>query len=119
MGEAVGAVERMVGFVAQLESLPLAERGRVATEIDQDVEDRPRGRSGSASPSHAGSACPDDPLPRARVVVLDEVLSDPELAELVLPIGLEEEAASIAVDDRLDQDRAVQPCGQRAHGAAI
>ena len=50
------------------------------------------------------------------MVVLDEVVTIPS-SEQVAAVGLLEEAAGVAVDDRFDQHRAVQACRQRAHGA--
>ena len=49
------------------------------------------------------------------MVVLHEHVVDPELRERVLAVDLLEEAARVAVDDRLDQDRPVQVCGQCAN----
>ena len=42
-------------------------------------------------------------------------LGDPQLGELVLPVGLGEEAALVTVFDELDQDRPVQLGLQSAH----
>ena len=56
-----------------------------------------------------------DPPPRAGVVVLDELVGDPDLGEGGAAVGLLEEAALVAVDDGLDQDRAVEADGQRPH----
>ena len=42
------------------------------------------------------------------MVVLDELDPDPELLPGLAGLGLEHEAALVAVDDRLDQDDAVE-----------
>ena len=48
------------------------------------------------------------PRPRARVIVLQELLAlwNPRLAVPLLAVGLTEEAALVAVEDRLDHDKA-------------
>jgi hypothetical protein len=53
------------------------------------------------------------------VVVLDEVVGDPELAVLAPAKGLQKEAASVTVDDRLDQQRARELGRKGAHAGSI
>jgi hypothetical protein len=60
-----------------------------------------------------------DPAPRARVIVLEELISDSELGEGVAAIGLLKEASVIAMDDGLDQDRTLEADGERAHDRGI
>ena len=49
-----------------------------------------------------------DPARRPAVVVLHEAVVDAEPRQQVFPIGLLEEAAGVAVDDRFDHDYAGQ-----------
>ena len=58
----------------------------------------------------------DHPPAGSRVVVLHEVLVHAEIVEQASAIGLEEEPARIPMDERLDQNRAVETGGQGAHG---
>jgi hypothetical protein len=60
----------------------------------------------------------DDALRGARVVVLDEFLGNAQVGVDVSPVGLVEEAALIAVDDGLDQDRPLDSDGRVSMGAA-
>jgi hypothetical protein len=49
------------------------------------------------------------------VIVLDEVLADPEALKRLVTIRLQEEPTGVAVDGRLDQHRAVEADGKSAH----
>jgi hypothetical protein len=49
------------------------------------------------------------------VVVLDELGFDAELGENAATVGLEEEPARVAVDRRLDQERAVEAGVDSSH----
>jgi hypothetical protein len=53
------------------------------------------------------------------MVVLNELVGDPELGEEITPVGLEEEAAAVAMHDRFDQHGAVENGGQRTHGGNV
>ena len=57
------------------------------------------------------------PRGRARVVVLHELVGDPELGEHVRAAGLDEEAARVAVHVGLEQDRALEVGREAAHRA--
>ncbi len=51
---------------------------------------------------------PYDAAPRARVVVLDELVRDAELRPLLATVGLREEAPLVAEDLRLDEDGSLE-----------
>src|SRR5207244_8990333 len=94
-----------------LERLPLAERGRAAAQVHDHVEDRAARTAdelGHAAPDLEVHAA-DDPVARAGVVVLDELLQDPELGVYSAAVALVEEAALVAMDDGLDQHRPLKP----------
>src|SRR5579884_329490 len=117
VGEADRAVEDPHVLVAQLERLPLAERWRSAPDVDQHVYDRSPGAAhelrGAATDLEVHP--PDDPPPRARVVVLDQLLNDPQLREHVLSVGLAEEPPVVPVHHGFDQHRSLQSSLQPAH----
>ena len=65
----------------------------------------------------------DEASPRARVVVLDEVVGDPDRAVAVANVRFLEEPTLVSVNGRREQDRAIEPrlepvqshrCGQNA-----
>lgn len=49
------------------------------------------------------------------MVVLHEIVVEPEFGEHAPPIGLEEEPALVAMDDWREQDRAFESCRETAH----
>jgi hypothetical protein len=110
VGKALGDEQLPVAFVVQLVTLPLSERRRAAPEVDGDVPDPAAhaadqlGLAGTALEMKAAK----DPLARARVVVLDEVAVNARLAPRLGAVGLDEKAAIVSVDDRLEQDHPVE-----------
>ena len=119
VGEADRRVEEVHVLVAELEALPLPEGRRPAAHVDEDVEDRPAPAAhelrraapdGEVHPAHDAAA-------RARVVVLDHLLVDPELHEAAAAVGLAEEAALVAEDVGREQDRALQARVESSHRA--
>ncbi len=114
--EAVGEADRdpelAVALVVEDVALPLAVGGRAAAQVDGDVVDRPARAADELALARLGlevHAAEGAALGRARVVLLDEVLVDPELAPAVGPEALDQEAALVAVDGRLDRDQPVDP----------
>ena len=91
-------------------SLPLAEGGRVAAQVDGDVEDRAARAADQLRLARLGLEveAAQGALRRARVVVLDELDVDAELGPGVAAVGLDHEAALVAVDLGLEQDDAVE-----------
>jgi hypothetical protein len=100
-----------VALVVELVALPLAERGRVAPQVDGDVPDAPPRAADQLRLS--GEVVLEvqpaqDPGARAGVVVLDEVGGDPGRAPRLGAVGLDEEAAVVAVDVGLERDDALE-----------
>jgi hypothetical protein len=96
--------------VVEAVGLPLAVGGRAAAQIDRDVEDLAAGAADQLRLPPLGLEVDPSqrPLRAARVVVLDELDLDAELAPGLAAVGLEHEAALVAVDDGLDQGDAVE-----------
>src|SRR6266496_2928711 len=59
----------------------------------------------------------DHAAPRARVVVLNELIRDSQLLVDVPPIALVEEAALVPVNLRFDENRSIQARGYASHAA--
>lgn len=70
-----------------------------------------KARMGPAAHARLEVHAPHDPAPRAGVVVLHEVSLDAELSEPIAPIGLEEEAALVPMDDGLNHHGTLQTDG--------
>ena len=100
MGEADGDVDLVLSLVVELERLPLTERRRARAHVDDHVEDRAAraadqlGHPVADVEVHAAHHA----AARARLVVLDELVLDPQVREDVAAVGLGEEAALVAVD---------------------
>ena len=120
MGEADGDVEHAHALVVELDPLPLAVRGRAATQVDVDVEDPPAraahelGDAGADVEVHP----PHDAFARTGVVVLDELLprGNARLGVPLAAVGLAEEAALVGEDRRLEDRQAGEAGGDRLHG---
>ena len=119
MGEAVRTVELTQVLVVEGDRLPLAEGRRSLPNVDEHVDDLSARAADQLG--HAGLEvhAPHDPSARARVVVLDPGVFDAKLGENLLAVGLGEEPPLVAVDRRLQQDRALESGRQRLHGAAM
>ena len=81
---------------------------RARARVDDDVEDRAARAAHELRHPRLHVQAAHDPAARARVVVLDEVVVDPQLGQHASAVGLQEEAALVAVHDGLEQQRAVQ-----------
>ena len=105
-------------LVGQLDGLPLAVGGRAAADVDDDVDDRPAGAADQLGLARVGLEvhAPHDPAARPGVVVLHPVVGDTVVGEDARAVGLGEEAARVAVDRGLDQQRAVQVGRCDLHG---
>ena len=100
--------------IVELKSLPMGIARRTGPEINDHVKDR------AARAAHKlADARPDlkmhpanDAARRPGMVVLDEVDfgADSDVTEKLASIGLLEEAPPISVDDRLQEDRAIELC---------
>ena len=119
MGEADGDVQLAHALIVELDGLPLAVGGRAPAQVDRDVEDPP-----ARAAHELGDAVADlevhaahDAARGARVVVLHELhlRRHAELAVPLVPVGLGEEAALVAVDGGLDHDKAGEAYGEGAH----
>src|SRR5919198_569025 len=113
VGEPDGDVEHARALVGELEALPLPEGRRAPADVDDRVApaaDELR-RAAVDLEMHAAH----DPVARARVVVLDHLLLDPQAHERAAPVGLDEEAALVAEHLGLDEDGSVQPCLEALH----
>src|SRR4051812_42849689 len=110
MAEADRDEELAVPDVVEQVRLPLPVGGRAAAQVDGDVEDLAAGAADELRLPRLGLEV--DPAQRslagARVVVLDEVDVNAELAPGVTAERLEHEAALVAVHDRRDQDDPVE-----------
>ena len=97
-------------------ALPLAVGRRVAAQVDGDVEDLAAGAADQLRLAGLGLEveAAQGALRGARVVVLDELDLDAELGPGVAAVGLDHEAALVAVDLRLEQDDPVELRRQRA-----
>jgi hypothetical protein len=105
VGESDRNPQHVLGFRAQVCSLPPAEGRRAAADIDRDVEDLARGDANQLALRQAQLVVQpaQHTLARARVVVLDEPRPDSRLLEFPLVPALEEKAARVAEDFRLDE----------------
>ena len=83
-----------------------------------DVEDRAAGAADELGLAGLVVHAADDALARARVVVLDELVDDAQLAEHARAEGLDEETAFVAVDRGGQQDRAGELGRERLHHAS-
>ena len=100
--------QQVVRHVVELERLVAAERRRAAADVDDDVQDGPACGAHELSLAaadrevHARATSP----PRPRVVVLHELLGEPQRRERVSAEGLDEEASLVAVHVRREVDEA-------------
>ena len=108
-GEAVAEADRhvelAVALVVEDVALPLPEGRRAPAQVDGDVEDLAPGAADQLRLAGLGlEVDPPQRRPRgARVVVLDELDVDPQLGPGVAAVGLDHEAALVAVDLGLEQ----------------
>src|SRR5436190_4451400 len=107
VAEAIRDEELAVGDVVELVALPAAVGRRIGAQVDGDVEDRASHAAHQLRLTLLRVDAPQYALARTAVVLLDELRLDPELSELVGAKGLDEEAAFVAMDIRLDQDDAL------------
>ena len=121
VGEAGRDPELAEVLAGEGEADPAAERGRAAADVHRHVEhlalDRPH-ELALGLPVLRVQA-PQGPPGRVRVVVLDEGPGDSALRVLSLVVGLEEEAAGVLEDVRLDQDHAGQVGREELHRGAF
>src|SRR6476619_5076557 len=111
VGEAHRDIQLPVALVVELVPLPLPVGRRVASQIHGDVPDPPPQAADELRLSGRGlKVQPAKDVARgAGVVVLDEVDLDAELAPGVVTESLDEEAALVSMNLRLDQRHAVEP----------
>ncbi len=96
VSEPVGHVELAMIDIVEDMRLPVPELRRSAADIDDYVEDRASGAADQLGLPGLVVHAPHDPLPRARMVVLDELVRDAQSAKRALAKRLNEEAALIA-----------------------
>src|SRR5215203_556124 len=122
--EAVGEPRRHVELPQVLSgenfSYPLAESGGVRADVHGHVEDLALDGAHELSLGLAelGVEAAQRAADGEGVVVLEEVLGQAAVAELALVIGLQEEAALVAEDGRLDQGHAGYGGGKKFHASA-
>src|SRR3954463_4923263 len=106
--------------VVELERLPLPERRRAAPQVDRDVEHAPARDPHELALAGVGLEvdAAQRASPRARLVVLDEGGRHTVPRPRVLAIGLDEEAALVAVHGGREQDEPVEPGGEAFHDRA-
>lgn len=98
-----------------MEALPAAELRRTDSDVDHNVEDRPPNAPDQLCLTRLEVHPAHDPLPRAGMVVLDELIVDPELRQRLLAEALQEEAPFVAADDRGEQNWALELCLNLVH----
>ena len=110
MAEADRDEELAVRLVVELVPLPLPVCGRVAAQVDGDVEDLPARAANQLRLAGLGLEvqAAQGATQGARVIVLDELDIDAQLGPGVAAERLDHEAAGVAVDHRLDQDDTLQ-----------
>ena len=106
--------------VVELERLPLPERRRAAPQVDRDVEHAPARNPHELALAGVGLEvdAAQRAAPRARLVVLYEGGRHTVPRPRVRAIGLEEEAALVAVHGGREQDEPVEPGGEAFHDPA-
>ena len=104
VGEAGGDPEHELVFFGELDGGPLAEGGGAAADVDGYVEDAAAGAADDLSLRllELVVQAADDALSRERVVVLHELGGQAEVGEDRGVEGLQEEAAVVAEDPRLN-----------------
>ncbi len=111
MAESDRDEELAVGLVVEHLAFPLTVRGGVTAQVDGDVEYPPARAADQLRLARLGLEvqATQRALRGARVVVLDELGLDAVLGPEVAAVGLDHEAALVAVDHRLEQDDPGEP----------